>query len=74
MYVPLRIVILALSLVGGKEVEARARSVVVLAHVPLAHVGGRIAFLAKSLRPVRPRRRQLGEIVDDAVRMRVDAG
>ena len=70
--VELGVEVLALALVRDEVVEARARLVVVLAHVPLADVGRGVAGLLQHLGKAVHPGRELGEVVRDPVLVRVE--
>ncbi len=66
--------VLALALVADPVVEAGALLVVVLAHVPLADVGGLVACVVQRDGEARQVRGVLAKVVHYAVRMGVDSG
>ena len=72
--VELRIEVGALSLEADPVVEAGARFVVVVAHVPLAHVGGAVTGLLEVLREEDGSLRDGALVVDHAVVVHVLAG
>ena len=65
--------VLALALVADPVVEARALLVVVLAHVPLADIGGLVAGILQGDGETRQVSRVLGEVVHHTVRVRVES-
>ena len=71
--VPFGVVVFALALVRGEPVEAGARLVVVLAHVPLAEVGGVVACALELHRKAAEVGGILREVVLHAVSVRVNA-
>ena len=58
----------------AKKSKPGPRRIVVLAHVPLAHVGGLVAGFVQAHRPVGEGGGKLGEIIRHAVGVRVSAG
>jgi hypothetical protein len=71
--IELGIEVLPLTFVGDEIVESGPRLVVALAHVPLAHVRGVIPGALQDLREGFERGGKLGEVVGDAVPVRVHA-
>ena len=71
VHVPFGIEVLALTAVGREKVKARARQIVVLAHVPFTHVGGFVTGFLQTLGPVRILQGQLRKVVAHPVRMSV---